>query len=174
MLSSFELDLSVAPAKMKPLLDPAPVWGGVVRGAPLQVGVKPFQSMQPAVSIARLPSASSKPLARAIVLAAPQLTAASERLTALVAASRAGKSEKLELGLERERRAACPEARETREACPWARESTWLELVALRAADASPARCCATWRPEAEPRVSSAVTTTATIAVAPRTLRRRN
>src|SRR3954463_3723517 len=104
MLSIFELNLSVAPAKVKPSVDPLPVWGGaVVAGTPLQVGVKPFQSMQSVVSIARLPSASSKPEASAIVPSAPQPEIeASERLTALVAASSAGKSEKLELGLERE------------------------------------------------------------------------
>src|SRR3954469_24465557 len=82
MLSSFELNLSVAPANVKPLLDPVPVWGGAVAGAPLQVGVNSFQSMQPSVSTARLPSASSKPEASAIVPSAPQpvIEAASDRL----------------------------------------------------------------------------------------------
>ena len=175
MLSSFELNLSVAPANVKPLLDPEPVWGGAVAGAPLQVGVKSFQSMQPSVSIARLPSASSKPEASAIVCGGPlspqpvEGKAASSRLAELEVEPKAGKSEELEA-----EGAACPEARETRDACPWARESEWVELMALRAAEASPARCCATWRPEAEPRVSSETTTRATIAVAPTTLRRRH
>src|SRR5215467_6538677 len=72
MLSLVELVRSVAPAKLKPLLLAVPVWGGVVLGAPDQVGVNWFQSMQPAVSTARLPSASSKPDASAIVLVSPQ------------------------------------------------------------------------------------------------------
>src|SRR3954447_25638871 len=88
MLSLVELTASVAPAKVKPSVDPLPVWNGAV---PVQVGVNPFQSMQPAVSIARLPSASSKPEASAIVPSAPQpvIDAASNRLEA----PRDGKSE---------------------------------------------------------------------------------
>jgi hypothetical protein len=58
--------------------------------------------MQPAVLIARLPSASSKPLSLAMLGSAPQLTAASERLAALEVGSNAGKSEELELELESE------------------------------------------------------------------------
>src|SRR3954452_10377804 len=79
MLSLVELTASVAPAKVKPSVDPVPVWNGAV---PVQVGVNPFQSMQPSVSIARLPSASSKPEASAIVPSAPQpvIEAASDRL----------------------------------------------------------------------------------------------
>src|SRR6476661_5766378 len=69
MLSLVVLKASVAPAKLKPLFDAVPVWNGAV---PVQVGVKPFQSMQPALSIARLPSASSNPEASAIVPSAPQ------------------------------------------------------------------------------------------------------
>src|SRR6476469_4211783 len=100
MLSLVVLKASVAPAKLKPLLDAVPVWNGAV---PVQVGVKPFQSMQPAVSIARLPSASSKPEASAIVPSAPQPEIeASERLAKLEVEPSAGKSElpKLELELE--------------------------------------------------------------------------
>src|SRR3954466_2322126 len=79
MLSVFELKASVAPAKVKPSVNPVPVWNGAV---PVQVGVNPFQSMHPAVSIARLPSASSKPEASAIVPSSPQpvIDAASNRL----------------------------------------------------------------------------------------------
>src|SRR3954447_17235750 len=118
MLSSFELNLSVAPANVKPLLDPVPVWGGaVVAGAPLQVGVKPFQSMQlvPWLS-ARLPSASSKPLAVPIgPLASPQSTTGAERIASVVLLANPGKSEpNMELELESESRAACLEAREAR------------------------------------------------------------
>src|SRR3954463_8007623 len=69
MLSLVVFTASVAPAKVKAPVDPVPVWNGAV---PVQVGVKPFQSMQSALSIARLPSASSKPEASAIVPSAPQ------------------------------------------------------------------------------------------------------
>src|SRR6266480_1840648 len=91
MLSLVELERSVAPTKVKPLLLAVPVWGGVVLGDPDQVGVKPFQSIQ-LPGLSRLPSASSKPEASAIVPSAPQpVIEASVRLEA----PRDGKSEAL-------------------------------------------------------------------------------
>ncbi|SRR6266513_6498531 len=88
MLSLVELKASVAPAKLKPLLDAVLVWNGAV---PVQVGVKPFQSIQ-LPGLSRLPSASSKPEASAIVPSAPQpVIEASVRLEA----PRDGKSEAL-------------------------------------------------------------------------------
>src|ERR1051325_10417914 len=69
MLSLVELNASVAPTNVHPLLEALPVWKGAV---PDHTGVKPFQSMHPGVSMARLPSASSKPEASAIVPSAPQ------------------------------------------------------------------------------------------------------
>src|SRR5947199_6012108 len=78
MLSLVVLTASVAPAKVKPSVDPVPDWNGA---GPVQVGLNPFQSMQPALSIARFPSASSKPEASAIEPSAPQpLIEASVRL----------------------------------------------------------------------------------------------
>jgi hypothetical protein len=76
---------------------------------PTQVGgvgvANPFQSMQPSAesSIARLPSASSKPEASAIVCGGPlspqpvEGTAASSRLAELEVWPKLGKGEKLEL-----------------------------------------------------------------------------
>ena len=62
---------------------------------PLQAGLKLFQSAQPVVSTLRLPSASSNPLAFAIVWAAPQLTLASEREVAPDVPWKAGNTEAL-------------------------------------------------------------------------------
>jgi hypothetical protein len=93
-----ELTASVTPAKWKfPLIFVA-LWYGAV---PVQVsGAKLFQSAQPACSIVRLPSASSKPLASAIVPAVPQPVAASDRGEAVELESKPGKREELELETE--------------------------------------------------------------------------
>src|SRR5690348_15399489 len=138
MLSLVELKASVAPAKLKPLLEAVPVWNGAV---PVQVGVKPFQSMQPAVLIARLPSASSKPEASAIVLSAPpgQMVAAGAA-SRFVIGRNAEKNEAPEL----ESECWARNDRDTREACPCVR--------------ASPGRWYAPVRPEAAPTVSNETT----------------
>src|SRR3954471_8126046 len=108
-------------------------WYGAV---PVDVtGAKPFQSIQPAPLTARLASASSKPLWSAIVPLAPQPVEA--RSGDVVREQ--PKSERLEP--KNEFAGRCCDARR---ACPWARESTWVELIAFRAADATPTRCCAT------------------------------
>src|ERR1700741_1471386 len=118
MLSLVELTASVAPAKAKPLLFAMPVWNGAV---PLQVGVNPFQSMQPVLSIARLASAASKPEASAIEPSAPQPVIE-------------GSPTAPESADERLRR-ACRATREkdVREARARERESRWFELTALPA-----------------------------------------
>src|SRR2546423_1843747 len=87
MLSLLELTGSVRPMKDRPPSVAVPV-------LPLQVGLKLFQSVQPAPG-ARFPSASSNPLAFAIVPAAPQLTLASERLVAPDVLPKAGNTEAL-------------------------------------------------------------------------------
>src|SRR5215831_17433610 len=130
---------------------------------PFQVGLKLFQSEQPAVSGARLPSASSKPVWSASdpSLAPPIPQPVDAR-----------SGERAEPAPVAERLAEDPEERETDEACPWARESRWVELLALPPAEASPDLCCARMLPEAAPSVSSDTTTKATRTVAPIRLRR--
>jgi len=98
----------------------------------------------------------------------PQPVEASSRLAALEVGLRAWRSEGLELELELELESEFREARETREACLWARESEWVELMALRAAAASPDLGCADVLPEAAPIVNTnptvaAIRTTAAI-----------
>ena len=176
MLSSFELNLSVAPAERETVVGPGARLGRRVRGrpAPGRGEAVPIHAARPCRSRGCRPRPRSRRRPRSFAGGRCRRSRSRERPPAagsrkLEVEPKAGKSEELEA-----EGAACPEARETRDACPWARESTWVELVALPAADASPARCCATWRPEAEPRVSSEMTTRATIAVAPTTLRRRH
>src|SRR6478736_5463640 len=124
---------------------------------PGQTGVKPFQSMQPAVSIARLPSASSKPEASAIVPSAPQpVIEASGALEPL----RESKSELR--AFESEENLCKSECR-----------AIWVELFRLPAATRLAELCCTATRPEAAPTISNEATTKATITVAPTRLRRR-
>ncbi len=139
---------------------------------PLQLGLKLFQSVQPALSTARLPSASSKPVASASVPEAPQpLDAASVRPIPAKVVSKAGKKAGWALaGVRPAARATELEAedeRETREACPEADDRCSDERRAVRAAEWSPEAWRASKRPEAAPKTSAATRPTAIATIAP-------
>jgi hypothetical protein len=76
----------------------------------------------------------------AIELLVPQTTEASERGVEINEKFRRSEELEPEPELERASSTECRDTRETPKACRWAREDTWVELMALRTAEAPPAR----------------------------------
>jgi hypothetical protein len=115
-------------------------------------GAKPFQSMQPTLSIARFPSASSKPDLSAIDPAPPQpVAAAGSTLESMTLNPKLpGHDGGVVRGFTRERAALGP-----LETCRRACASWWVERMAVRAESASPERCCVSELAEAAPTASS-------------------
>jgi hypothetical protein len=123
MLSVDELVGSVRPRNVRPPSVAVPV-------LPLQVGLKLFQSVQPA-GAARLPSASWKPVWSAIPPLVPQPVGLNDcGNEAEPAAATSEELKRLELEPRYQFPSECREEREVRKACPPAREDCWVELMA--------------------------------------------